>query len=438
MKTNNSTTSPLAKTKTPLAQVIEQALATVTELPWFEGFHAGTHTANSGKTLTFSRDDLQQMVDNFVPGTVPFVISHPVADTPSYGFAKNIKLTDDNKLYLDGDNVNVEFAQSVLAGNYGRRSLGIQFTDAKGWFIDHVAFLGAQAPSLTLQPVGEYKFSTPECAPITFEFSIETQTANTLVRLMRSIRDYFLETEGDDVANKIIDKWDADWLKDEVIRHELQEHDSLNSHLTPLNYSLNTPLNQPTPNQDIPAEDDMSKFTQADIDAAVAQAKQDAQTSASAQFSQQKNADKKRIEELEAQAASLQFSQQVETHQRWISEQVSAGKLLPAQTQGMAEFMAHIGTNAEEESGKFAFSQGTGKDVKTVNQSPIEFMKAMIENGGKHSLLDDDITEGDAPITAQFASSSDLNTAVLAYQQKNNVSYSLALDAVTSAPVGGA
>lgn len=404
--------------------MIEDALATVTDLPWFESFHAGTHTDSASKTHTFSREDLQQMVNNFEPGTVPFLTGHPTADAPAYGFAKEVKLSDDDKLYLNGDNVDVGFAESVVKGHYGKRSIGIEFSKDKGWYIDHMAFLGATKPALKLQAVGEYKFAAEQEAPISFDFSIETQTANTLVRLMQSIRDFFLVTEGEEVANKIVDKWDVNWLKDESIRHEIREHDSLTDHLTPLNYS----------NPNTPAEDDMSKYTQEEMDAAIAKAAKDAASNTSAEFSQQATTDKDRIAQLEKQNAQMQFNQQVESHQTWINQQVSASKLLPAQTAGMAEFMAHIegGSVAGENEGRFTFSQGEGDNAKEVTQSPVEFMKAMIENGGKHALMDDIDDDNTPPASHEFSDPAELNKLALKYQKENQVSYSVALDAVTA------
>jgi len=421
MKTNTSTTSTPGSLpiKAPLAQVIEQALATVTDLPWFESFHAGTHTDSASKTYTFSREDLQQMVDNFEPGTVPFLTGHPKADAPAYGFAKEVKLSDDDKLYLNGDGVDIGFAESVVKGHYGKRSIGIEFDKEKGWYIDHMAFLGAQKPALKLQPVGQYKFAVEQEALTSFDFSIETQTASTLVNFLRKFQTWMLANGDSDGAKTIIDDWDIDWLQRQTIRAEIEEEKT---------HESNYLYSKPKPNT--PAEDDMSKFTQADIDAAVAQAKQDAQTSTSAQFSQQATTDKDRIALLEKQNADMQFNQQVESHQTWINEQVSASKLLPAQTIGMAEFMAHIGTDTTQESGKFEFSQGTGKDVETVTQSPVEFMKAMVENGGKHSLLD--VIDDDVLVVAEFSSPAELNAVVLQYQSDKSVSYSVALDAVTA------
>ncbi|KGJ92131.1 hypothetical protein [Colwellia psychrerythraea] len=420
MKTNNSTTSTPKSTpvKTPLAEVMEAAFNSVTELPWFEGFHTGKHTDRHGKAFTFSQEDLQQMVDNFEPGTVAFLTGHPEADAPSYGYAKEVKLTDKGQLYLNGDDVNVGFAQSVIAGHYGKRSLGIQFSKAKGWFIDHVAFLGAVKPALDLQSVGQYNFSAPDTPQdiSEFEFSIETQTANTLVRFLRKFQAWMITNGDSEEAKAIVDEWDVDWLQRQSIREEIKEESEHS-----LNYS----------NHNNPAEDDMSNFTQADIDAAVALATKEAKTNASAQFSQQSQADKDQIALLTKQNAEMQFGQRVEKHQAWITEQIQASKLLPAQAAGMAEFMAHIeSAPGADEITQFEFSQGTGKDAKTVKQSPVEFMKNMIENGAKHGLLDDELIDDDSPVNVEFASNEDLNKAVVEFQSKNDVTYSVALDSV--------
>ncbi|GAB3021677.1 hypothetical protein GCM10027098_16270 [Bowmanella dokdonensis] len=384
-------------------------MGTITTLPWFEVFHAGKHTDRHGQTLDFSRADLEQVVSNFEPGKVPLIISHPEADTPVYGFAQSIKLSDDDKLYLDGDQVNVEFAKSVITGSYGRRSLGLKRNKQKGWYIDHVAFLGAQAPALDLQPVGQYHFAAEqEPAPHQFEFSIETQTADTLVRLMRGLRDFFVETLGIEKANQIVDKWELDWLQRASVKEDLQD-----DHLHP-------EFSKPK------AEDDMGTITQEQLDAAIAKAAKDAADNTKAEFSQSLSDAEARAKAAEDKLAKAEFAKQVADNQKLVDAAVTAGKLTPAQAAGYAEFMAHL--QALDGDQAFEFSRNDGDNKEQVKSNLFEFAKQHLDSLGTRSPL------GDAPELHNAGpafSDDELDAKAVEYQKKHDCDYVTAVTAVS-------
>jgi len=423
------TKTPTLK-KVPLADVIANASAQVTELPFFEGFYAGKHTDRHGQVHEFSKDDLQQMVNNFVPNTIPFLTTHPEANEPSYGFAKEIKLTDDDKLYLNGDNVDVGFATSVIKGNFGKRSLGLEYSKDKGWYIDHVAFLGAVKPALNLEPVGMREFNAAATAVTHFDFSVETQTANLLTKFLRNFKTY-MRTNGmtEENADSMVNEWEIDWLQRASIRQEIEEenpHDPLMQFSSAPGSSSN-PGN--TTNHPL-EEDDVRKFTQEQLDAEADKRVKAALDAQKAQFSQGQQTDKDRIAALEKDKATMEFNQCVKDNNAWVKAQIAAGKLLPAQAEGVAEFMAHIegGAGADQQSVKFEFSKGEGEKAETVKQSPVEFMKAMVENGAKHSLTDNIDLDN---LSTDSVDHDDIHTNALQYQKQNSCTYAVALDAVT-------
>lgn len=395
--------------KVPLSQVIAEALETVTELPWFEGFHAGTHTAMNGAVHTYTQADLQQMVDNFVPGTVPFLTRHPEANEPSYGYANEVKLTDDGQLYLNGDNVNVDFAKSVMAGNFGKRSLGLSKDKKKGWFIDHVAFLGAQKPSLDLKPVGEYTFSQAKPDSIEYEFSIETQTANTLVRLINNLRDFFLSNEDEETADKIIDKWDLEWLTKSVAREEIKD-EAKHEHL----YNK-------------PEEPNVNQFTKAQLDAAIKSAVDEATVGFTAKFDaaeQRATAAEAKLQAAEKDKEKAAFTAKVAACQTLVDAKVKDGILTPAEASGLADFMANL---SSDEDSKFEFSRGEGDAKETVKKSPYEFGRALIDGLGKvKSPIGGDDQE---PVNI---GNDDLDKKVTAYAKEHSVSYGDALSIVSA------
>jgi hypothetical protein len=404
--------------KISVSQVISDALNSVTEMPWFEVFHTGKHTDAQGNAKDWTQDDLEQIVTNFESDDAAFVTGHPSSDAPAYGWAKDIKLTEDGKLYVSGDNVNVNFAKSVFAGSYPKRSIGLRKKADGTWFMNHIAFLGAVKPALELAPVGEYKFTKEQAAQVTsYDFSIETTTANSLSRLMRSFRDWIIDKHGEDEANKIVDEWDIKWLERETIREEIKDEDERE-----LVFSQET------------SEDDIVKLDNNQMDDLAGRI---AKQMGGANFQQgnptndpaKPDGKDTEIAQLKAQIEQQNFSNSVATHQKWVNDQISAGKLLPAQAHGLADFMAHIALSADGEPTEFTFSQGEGKDVKEVKQKPVDFIKALFEQNTKN-VIGDDINLDPTPVSA--SNSKELDEQISNYQKENKCSYNVAFDAVVS------
>lgn len=60
-------------------------------------FKAGTHTASSGQTLTFSAADLAATAAAYDPAafSAPLVVGHPELDKPAYGWVNALAHADD-------------------------------------------------------------------------------------------------------------------------------------------------------------------------------------------------------------------------------------------------------------------------------------------------------------------------------------------------------
>ena len=83
-----------------------------------EIFRAGTHTAMSGITLSFSEADLDGMVAAYDPGRhqAPMVVGHPAADAPAYGWVRGLVRAGDvlQALPEQIDPAFAELARSLL------------------------------------------------------------------------------------------------------------------------------------------------------------------------------------------------------------------------------------------------------------------------------------------------------------------------------------
>lgn len=380
--------------KLPIASVVEQATKTVTEFPWHDVFFAGTHTDNSGKTHTYTRDDLQQVVDNFVANKAPLVIGHPELDAPAYGWVSDVRLTDDDRLEIKADNVNVEFAKSVAAKAYPNRSVSLVRT-GKGLSLRHVGYLGAAEPAL--ENLG-WQFSVDENDQAeTIEFSLETAQHRSILDMFSNLRDFFIDKFSLEEADRVLPEWTLNWMRDRVAKDEAQNPDE--------DFLYNKPTD--------PLEDDVNKFTQADLDAAVKQAVD----TAKAEFSNQLSDAEKRAADAEKKLDAQAYSRRVADCQTVVDAKVQAGALTPAQAIGLAEFMASLPQGDDAQT--FSFSKA---DKSTVEQSQYDFAKSFVDGLGAKSPL------GNEP---ELGSEKDLDEKAEEYSKAHGVSYADAVIAVS-------
>lgn len=121
-----------------------------------EIFRAGQHVDSSGSLHNFSVDDVKAMAIVYSPARheSPLVLGHPEIDHPAYGWVKSLTATEDGRLMMQAGNVDPEFAADVKAGRYKKRSASFYPPLTPGnpvpgqWYLRHVGWLGAGAPSV--------------------------------------------------------------------------------------------------------------------------------------------------------------------------------------------------------------------------------------------------------------------------------------------------
>lgn len=139
---------------------------------WIELFRAGTHTDSSGKTQTWTEEDLDTIVAKYDPSTheAPAVIGHPKDNAPAYAWVESLK-RDGKSLWGKFKQVLPEFAEAVAQGSYKKRSIAL-YPDMT---LRHVGFLGAQPPAI--KGLKDIAFASgDEC--ITIEFSESTEVGD--------------------------------------------------------------------------------------------------------------------------------------------------------------------------------------------------------------------------------------------------------------------
>jgi hypothetical protein len=114
-----------------------------------EIMRTGTHTASSGREVTFTADDLERIAAGYRPEyhEAPVVIGHPADNQPAYGWVKGLKRVGE-RLLASLDLVPA-FADAVRQGLYKKRSASIYSDlDGQGPYLRHIGFLGAMPPAI--------------------------------------------------------------------------------------------------------------------------------------------------------------------------------------------------------------------------------------------------------------------------------------------------
>lgn len=173
-------------------------------------FKAGNHVAHDGREVSFSEDDLKEIVASYDPKLLEaaLVVGHPKLADPAYGYAKSLAV-EDGVLYAEPHQVEPQFAELVNTGRFKRVSPSIYMPTSPGnptpgkRYLRHIGFLGAMAPAVkNLPPVqfaeddGALEFASPFGG-----------VGYVLVDLFQRMRDYFVERDGVEAADKIIPQW---------------------------------------------------------------------------------------------------------------------------------------------------------------------------------------------------------------------------------------
>ncbi|MGE4297535.1 MAG: hypothetical protein AB7E47_05845 [Desulfovibrionaceae bacterium] len=112
---------------------------------WIKIFRAGTHTDSSGKTATFTAEDLDKVVAGFDPAQrqVPLVLGHPKDNDPAFGWVEGLRRAGE---FLEATfkQVPEALAKAVAEGRYKQVSISLR----PDLTLRHVGLLGAVPPAV--------------------------------------------------------------------------------------------------------------------------------------------------------------------------------------------------------------------------------------------------------------------------------------------------
>lgn len=197
----------------------------------FAIFRSGSHTTSKGQTLAFAETDLADIVASYDPALheAPIVIGHPKQDGPAWGWIKSLSARD-GTVYADPRQVDATFSEMVQQGRFKKVSAGLYHPDQKGnptpgkYHLRHVGFLGAEPPAI--KGLAAVEFSEEAETEVEIEFSEWRQSwaFDVAARLFRSLRERLIETDGADVADRVIPGFEVDQLSQTGTEIRAEDH----------------------------------------------------------------------------------------------------------------------------------------------------------------------------------------------------------------------
>lgn len=332
---------------------------------WVHAFSGGDQIDSQGRRVHFSHSDLDQIVANHdASAPPPHVITHDELYSPfRFGDIAEVK-RDGDHLFVKSGRVSPQLESMVSGGYLPDRSLRILKTDA-GYKIGHLAWLGSEPPAVEgLAPV---EFAAPQVDQHDFVFgqgAPDTYTPNVMQRAWRRLREWILDREGVEAADRVMPEHEIESLGEHVDEMERESDRD-----DPREFSRGR--QQPAAPSGATTMTGQHQFSQADIEAAEARGREAAQRETQTE-----------TERVNAELAAERAKNRRAEFAREVGELAVDGdavRLTPAQQVGVADFMAQLDDGSDN---AFEFSAGTTDKPQTKKQTPLEFFRDFVKSLG--------------------------------------------------------
>lgn len=184
-------------------------------------FKAGRHRSMRGDDLEFSDAVVEAIAESYDPALyeAPLVVGHPKLDAPAYGWVERLTV-EDGQLVAVPKQVDPAFAEMVEAGRFKSRSAKFFHPDDPAnptpgqYYLKHIGFLGAQAPAV--KGLRQVQFAAEDGAhDVAVEFAADVGTRyalDTVARLFRRMREFFIEQHGAETADRVVSDWEINTI----------------------------------------------------------------------------------------------------------------------------------------------------------------------------------------------------------------------------------
>ena len=276
-----------------------------------EILRAGSFVDRNGRKVELSETDIDAIASGYDPALheAPLVVGHPKHDDPAYGWVERLK-ADKGSLEATPCRVSRELSEAVGAGRYRKVSASLYPPQSprnptpNAWYLRHVGFLGAQPPVVKgLRPA---ELAEDDDA-VEIEFGErETWAFRSIGSLFRKFREWVIQEKDIETADEML----PSWLIEDVER--AAESDA----------QFSEPEPAPKPGT---GEDMGGKATET-VDLAERE---------------QKLAEREqKLADQEKQAAEREAAAQRKGAVEFAEAQVKAGRILPAEKDGLVETLA--------------------------------------------------------------------------------------------------
>ena len=321
-------------------------------MPAIEIFRTGKHTAMDGSTVEIGPAELAAIAAAYDPQAyqAPLVVGHPKTDDPAYGWVEGLDVADD-RLVASVGQVDEAFADLVGAGRFKHVSASFYRPGAPNnprpgeWYLRHVGFLGAQAPAVK----GLRQVSFADKAEDIATFG-ELQ-GRTVLRVLRSIRDWLLTDFGTETADKVLPGHEPDWLADDL---------AAATAASPASADAQKPAEMAQTDEDEDMTDKKSGDGAADAEALARR---------QAELDEREAAAKKR----DAEFAEREAKARREENGRFLDGLIEAGTFAPGHKAGMLDFMDGL-----DAAGTVEFGEGES----AVKETPLGYLKGLLAKSG--------------------------------------------------------
>jgi len=376
---------------------------------WFAVFRAGTHTDAGGKTATFTDADLDGIVEQYnAANPAPCVITHDELYSPfAYAQVAEVKREDGVlKARCAPDSIEPQFAELVRAGRLYNRSVQLLPRADGGWKLGHVAFLGAEPPAVEGMPPIQFSaagrvFSAQQAWD---KVDAARRWANA-IRILKVIADKVFGPDADD--NPV-----SDWQVSDADEAVGAAREAAKSKTATEGNTMNA-----------------TNYSQAQLDAATKAAADQARADATAA------ADKAHAAERAEFQAAKRAGRKAAIEAR-INALSEAGKLLPHQAPGLAEFALGLGA----ESFQFSAPAAAGEQPKVETAEPQEYLFTLLESMPKQIAFGKEVGAEDVAAVESVsaeASVADIRAAAHKFQKAQadqgiTITYAQAVKQVTA------
>jgi hypothetical protein len=364
-------------------------------------------TSMEGAVVNLGADVLEGIAKRYDPKLheAPLIVGHPQHDAPAYGWVRGLSFAD-GALEVEEHQVDEAFNALRQKGSFKKVSARF-FTPASKnnptpgeYYLRDVGFLGAMAPAV--KGLRSYSFGDAADDVVTAEISfadLPAYSGSYIARMFRGLRDWLIEKEGKETADRVLPDWEVQSLSEISTRAEATDNASFSD-------SHSNPASKEKPTMKT------AEQLQADLDAA--NRERDAATARATTLEQ---ADRQR--QVDARHADhVSFADTLISEARW-----------PAGSKDLlVATLDHLATPAE--SGVVSFGDGeAAKPLHQVLREQLKELPQMVSFG--------QIATKDTAVAGQQLTDAQISTRARAYKQAKDgkgefISFGDAIDAVNA------